>query len=297
MPFETGPRNTYYKAFVSKLDAESGSLSVSSYLTAGAQPWIASDTFGNAYVGGSTTKPQSPYSGLPAPPPVITGVDALVAKVQPQFPGSIRINSVGNAFTRRSGPVSPGQITAVAVEGLTPTQAVDLTFTPSAPLPRALAETQVLFDGEAAPLVSVAAGRVVAVAPYSLADKRQVAVQVMFQGTLSAPIIAEVVADPGYLSLDGSGAGQAYARNPDGTLNSSDNPAPLGSVVTLYATGTGQVDTACPEGGVSAPDATAAGQFRPVAGSVCGLFQTLFQVPGFGTRAVIPNTPLTIALR
>ncbi|HEY1496748.1 MAG TPA: SBBP repeat-containing protein, partial [Candidatus Solibacter sp.] len=63
--FESGPRTTYYKAFVSELDASGGSLRLSSYLTAGTQPVIAVDGFGDAYVGGSTVPPQSPYGGLP----------------------------------------------------------------------------------------------------------------------------------------------------------------------------------------------------------------------------------------
>jgi uncharacterized protein (TIGR03437 family) len=298
MAFESGPRYGYYKAFVSELDASGRSLKLSSDLTAGEQPVIAVDPFGDAYVGGSTTTPQSPYGGLPAPPPIVTGVHASLAKVQPSFQGPLVINSVGNAFTLRSGPVSAGQITLITADGVAPANPQDLTFTPQGSLPRTLADTQVLFDDEPAALVSVAAGRVVAIAPYDLAGKRQTSVQVLFQGTLSATMIADVVADPGYLSVDGSGTGQAYARNPDGTLNSVDNPAPRGSLVTMYATGTGKVDAACPEGGVASGDALAAGCFQPVAGAVCGLFQTTIQAPTYSTsNGVITNTPLTIAVK
>ncbi len=297
MAFETGPRTTYYKAFISELDASGGSLRLSSYLTAGTQPVIAVDGFGDAYVGGSTTMPQSPYGGLPAPPPVITGVHGSLTKVQPQFRGAVAINSVGNEFTLRSGPVSAGQITLIAADGVTPAEPQDLTLTPSAALPRTLAETQVLFDGEPAALVSVAAGRVVAIAPYDLAGKAQTRVQVVFQGTLSAPMVADVAADVGYLSADGTGAGQAYARNADGTLNSVDNPAAHGSAITLYATGIGSVASGCAEGGV-ASGSPAVGGFQAVAGAVCGMFQTMVQTPTFATSSMtIPNTALTIAVK
>lgn len=298
MAFESGPRNTYYKAFVSELDASGAVLKFSSYLSAGTRPLIAVDPFGDAYVGGSTTAPQSPYGGFPAPPPIVTGVHASLAKVQPGFAGQLVINSVGNAFTLRSGPVSAGQITLIAAGGVAPANPQDLTLTPQGGLPRTLADTQVLFDGEPAALVSVAAGRVVAIAPYDLAGKSQTSVQVLFQGTLSAAMIAEVAADPGYLSVDGSGTGQAYARNPDGTLNSVDNPAPRGSFLTVYATGTGKVDAACPEGGTASGNVQVPGGFQPVAGSVCGLFQTAVQAPAFSTSNwLITNTPLTIAVK
>jgi uncharacterized protein (TIGR03437 family) len=43
--------------------------------------------------------------------------------------------------------------------------------------------------------------------------------------------------DPGVFTVDGSF--YAAALNQDGTVNSADNPAPLNSVVTVFATGLG----------------------------------------------------------
>src|SRR5439155_21686309 len=57
-------------------------------------------------------------------------------------------------------------------------------------------------------------------------------------GIASNPILVHVVPfDPGLLSADGSGRGQAAARNDDGTLNTPDNPARAGSMIRLYFTG------------------------------------------------------------
>jgi uncharacterized protein (TIGR03437 family) len=86
----------------------------------------------------------------------------------------------------------------------------------------------VLFDGEPAALVSVLPGQIVAIAPYDLAGRRQTTVQIAASGVLSTPMIADVATDRAYLTADGSGTGRALARNPDGTLNSPDNPAPQG---------------------------------------------------------------------
>jgi len=48
-----------------------------------------------------------------------------------------------------------------------------------------------------------------------------------------------VSAAPGIFTVS-NGSGQAAAGNEDGTVNSVLNPAPRGSIVTLYATGEGQ---------------------------------------------------------
>jgi uncharacterized protein (TIGR03437 family) len=102
------------------------------------------------------------------------------------------------------------------------------------------------------------------------------------------PVLADVLADPGYLSRDGSGTGFAYAINPDGTMNSPDNPAPQKSFVTVYATGTGKVDPTCPEGGVGTSPA----------GYLCGIFPTQIATPNYQvSTAGVPNSPLTIAVK
>ncbi len=220
-PFQSGPPYAYYEAFLTELDAGGGSLRLSSYIEQGVS--IAVDTNGVAWIGGTNAPPRSPYGGLPAPPLVVTGLHAWLAEVQPQVSGAVAIQSVGNAFNLRSGPVSPGQITLISAAGIAPAQPVDLGLSPTASLPRMLAGTQVLFDGEAAILISVAAGKAVVIAPYDLAGKARTSVQVVFQGVTSAPMLAEVLPDTGYRSLDGSGTGQAYAVNPDGTLNSPQN--------------------------------------------------------------------------
>jgi uncharacterized protein (TIGR03437 family) len=46
-------------------------------------------------------------------------------------------------------------------------------------------------------------------------------------------------AAPGLFALNAAGTGQLVAINQDGSLNSSTNGAVAGSIVTLYATGTG----------------------------------------------------------
>jgi uncharacterized protein (TIGR03437 family) len=264
-PFAVGPAWSRYKAFVSELDASGSTLKLSSYLDVGSSPSLAVDRFGNAYVAGPGASDT-----------------VLVAKIPPPAaPAALSIDGVANAFSHRSGRVAPGEIIMVTADGLAPANAIDLGFSPAAPLPRELAETQVLFDGEPAAIISVKPGAVVCIAPYGLAGKPQTAVQVIFRGTASTAFVAPVGIELGLLSADGSGRGQAFARLRDGSLNSADNPAPAQSTVTFCFTGSGVLEPSCPEGGVAVDAKPVDGVLAPFAissvttvpGGVCGLYQ------------------------
>jgi uncharacterized protein (TIGR03437 family) len=53
---------------------------------------------------------------------------------------------------------------------------------------------------------------------------------------------------PGIFTANSGGTGQAAAVNQDGTINSTSNPAPVGSIISIYATGQGQVSPAVVDG-------------------------------------------------
>jgi len=66
-------------------------------------------------------------------------------------------------------------------------------------------------------------------------------VQVSANGTLSNPVYVPAgPASPAIYSVNGSGFGQGYILNGDGTLNSPSNPAPPGGPVTIFVAGAGQ---------------------------------------------------------
>ena len=103
--------------------------------------------------------------------------------------------------------------------------------------------------------------------------------------------------DLGVLSADGSGQGQAYARNDDGTLNSPDNPAKAGSLVTYYATGLGTPGSSCPYGQLASGNFTApqpigsnfggVTQVSSLAGFVCGIYSVQARAPA--VQSAVPN--------
>jgi uncharacterized protein (TIGR03437 family) len=296
-PFESGPAFSDYTQFVSELSADGSSLMLSSYTDEGQS--IAVDANGAAYIGGNSASPRSTYGALQTG--AASGVHASLAKVAIQPPGAVSVTSIGNAFNLRNGPVSPGQITLISAAGLAPAQPVDLGLTPTASLPVTLAGTQVLFDGEAAPLISVGNGAAVVIAPYDLVGKARTSVQVLFQGVASAPVLADVLSDVGYRSANGSASGQAYALNPDGTLNAASNPAPTGSSVTVFLTGAGVADPACPLGSVASGASTVTAQGFPglasVPGAVCGLFQMTITAPAYPATFTLGGSQVTIAVK
>ena len=145
---------------------------------------------------------------------------------------------VVNAASYLGGGIAPREIVTIFGAEMGPSDLVPLHVTPDARLDNALAGTRVLFNGVAAPLLYVSAGQVSAIVPTAVAGSSTADVQVEYNGVRSPTVTVPVLdARPGIFSVDGSGEGQAAIWNEDGTLNSPVNPAPRGSVITLYATG------------------------------------------------------------
>jgi uncharacterized protein (TIGR03437 family) len=81
-----------------------------------------------------------------------------------------------------------------------------------------------------------------AVAPYEIASLAgaETRVQVVYNGVAGALFPVGVTATaPGILNYD-DGSGQAVVGNQDYSANGASNPAAIGSVITVYATGEGQ---------------------------------------------------------
>ena len=78
-------------------------------------------------------------------------------------------------------------------------------------------------------------------------------VQVRYQNEPSEPFpVTLLPANPGIFSAGGYGSGQAVLLNQDGSINSPDNAASPGSVVTLWLTGVGQITPPGQDGAVAA---------------------------------------------
>ncbi|HTS28062.1 MAG TPA: hypothetical protein VMH81_19450 [Bryobacteraceae bacterium] len=125
-----------------------------------------------------------------------------------------------------------------------------------------LAGVQVFFDDLPAPVVEAQAQQIQAVVSDEIAGKKRVTVTVQYAGQSSNPAVVAVMdAVPGLFTIDPfqkmivTGGFEAAALNQDGSSNFANNPAAPESVVTLFATGGGQMVPQATDGEIEAAGA------------------------------------------
>ena len=134
---------------------------------------------------------------------------------------AVRLDSIQNAANQLAVALSPGERITVTGSGF----GVD---------------AELLLNGAPIPLQSQTSSRLTAVVPSNLGDSNVASLAVSSGGATSNAVVAPVAAaSPGIYSVDGSGYGQGYILNSDGTLNSPSNPAAKGSVITMFVNGVG----------------------------------------------------------
>ncbi len=295
-------------AFVTKLNAAGTALIYSTFL-GGKGDDLASgvglDAAGKFYVAGSTDSPDFPITSGGSQVPSTGGVfvaklDLPSAAVVPSFQPS----SVVNAASFLAGPVAPGEIVTVFGTGFGPGPLTTLQLTAGL-VNTTLGGTRMLFDGVPAPLIYTVENQLSAVVPYAVAGNSSTQVQVEYRGTRSAPVTLTLApAAPAIFTVDSSGRGAGAILNQDSSVNSPANPARIGSVVSIFATGEGQTSPAGVDGKpgsnpVPQPilpvTVTIGGQtVTPnyaggAPGSVAGLIQVNVQIPsGIQTGSAVP---------
>lgn len=204
----------------------------------------------------------------------------------PQFSAA----GVVNAASYAAGAVAPGGIATIFGSGLGPARPAAMQLTPDGRrVTTTLAETRVLFDGIPAPLIYVSETQVNAVVPLALAGKSATRIEVEYRSQPSPAVSVPVVAvAPGIFTLNATGRGQGAVLNcPSYKVNGSGNPAPRGSVVSVYATAGGWSAPPAEDGKVADEalplrqvGATLGGVPAPVlyAGAVPGLVTGVLQV-------------------
>ena len=160
---------------------------------------------------------------------------------------TVQLACVGNAANYDSTAISGGELVSLFGQGLGPAAGAQPTVTMQTGFPSELAGVQVTFNGTSGPLVYAQDGQINAIAPWSLTSGQKVDVCVNYNGATTNCIRRTAVdAHPGVFMLNGS----TLVVNQDGTINAASNPAPTGSVVTVYATGLGPIAPAQPDGGI-----------------------------------------------
>jgi uncharacterized protein (TIGR03437 family) len=152
------------------------------------------------------------------------------------------ITSVLNTASLRP-LLSPGSLVAILGSHLTgPTLSTN--YDDTASYPTSVAGTSVTFNGIAAPLVYVSPSQINAIIPFALAGQTSVQVVVQRFTQVSAAFTVPLRdTSPAIFTAaqNGSGQGAIVQQGSDGqfTYNSSDNPAPKGAALEIFATGAG----------------------------------------------------------
>jgi uncharacterized protein (TIGR03437 family) len=121
----------------------------------------------------------------------------------------------------------------------------------SLPLPKELADTQVLLDEKPASLFFVGPGQINFFVPADAPRSGQVELLVLKKSTnqvIASGSIQMNTQSPGLFTSTATGRGQVAAVNEDGTVNSAANPIARGQVLSIYGTGLGTVSNAPPDG-------------------------------------------------
>jgi uncharacterized protein (TIGR03437 family) len=203
-----------------------------------------------------------------------------------------------NAATQDAGAgIAPGELVTLTGYGIGPE--IGAVYQPNAQgqIPTELAGVQVSINNEAVPVLYAQSRQINVVAPTDLTVGSSTGVEVRYQGQQFGPFLTAVTyATPGIFRLQVSQTTAAVAMNQDTTLNSPSNPAPRGSIVTVWTTGYGNTAPACVSGGLNDPQAEPLSlnvnamiydgtEVYPVTyagsspGLACGIVQVNFQIP------------------
>lgn len=209
---------------------------------------LYSDTVVSAFVNLQTTAPAGTYSlkvsqvicSDPSGRSVaVTGINGSVVVQPSEAVTSIRQEGVLNGASLRPGPVAPGEIITLIGSSVGP--AISATNQGDT-IETLLGGTRLLFNNIPAPLLYASSSQINAVVPYGVAGASATLV-IETKGQKSAELTLPVTgAMPGIFTLDSSGSGPGAILNGDSSVNTPANPATRGSVVSLFATGVGQMN-------------------------------------------------------
>ena len=135
-----------------------------------------------------------------------------------------------------------------------------------------VAETRVLFDGVAAPIIYTSEPQVSVMVPYAVAGKNTTQVQVEYKGVASPASQFGVTATvPGIYTASQTGSGQGAILNQNFSVNSTSNPEAAGNYIAIYGTGEGQTTPAGVDGAFNPNQLPLPRPNQPVTVSIGGI--------------------------
>jgi len=165
----------------------------------------------------------------------------VLSGTEPANAPSIAPGGIVNAASLTGGPIAPGELLSIFGSNFGVTALVANPVENNR-LPYAFGRVKVLFNGYEGNIVAMTATQINVFASTLIEAGKTADVVVQVDGVLSAPVTMPVAASAfGLSTADQSGAGPGAILNQDGSVNSAANPAPRGSVVSLFGTGEGHV--------------------------------------------------------
>lgn len=173
------------------------------------------------------------------------------------------IAAIGNAASYATGAVAPGENIVIFGTGIGPATLAGGTLTTAGAFSTTAGNTQVTFDGVAAPVIYASATQTSVMVPYGVSGRTVTTVRISYQGVQSNPLIYNVTTTaPGIYTQNSSGTGPGAILNQDYSINGPTKPAATGSVVAVYMTGEGATNTTPPDGAIAPANGT--GLYKPL---------------------------------
>ena len=238
--------------FMLKLAPDGSKPVYSTYLGTGAFSAVGMDGAGEIYIAGNNS------GTLPVVPGSFgwNGAGAFIAKLDPVALPAGTVSCVVSAASQSGRAIAPGEIVDIFGNGIGPAQTVSAPVS-SEQIGTSLGGVQVLINGVPAPLLSAGPNQIRAVVPFEagpsvLTQTGLANIQILDGSTTVQPFTVPIAAlSPSIFTVDGRPSGQALMINEDGTLNSEQNLARQGSIVTIYATGLNNTQPALATGAIS----------------------------------------------
>jgi uncharacterized protein (TIGR03437 family) len=270
--------------FVSRLNSTGTALLFSTYLGGSAADQINGlqlDTAGNVWLTGPTNS--SDFPGTPAPftgsffaeissngtrllasqrtptgatgQSILAGADirvlgatgSVIRVPGGEVSGVAVLGIVSSAGGSVKGYIAPGEFVSLYGNSLGPDPGVGATLDSQGRISSQLGGTRVLFDGIPAPLLYASSGQINALVPYGITGGSVVTQVTNAAGNTTGVNLYFRPAQPEVFNRGGA----ALALNQDGSVNSAENPAAPGSIITIFASGAGLSFNQQPDGSIS----------------------------------------------
>ena len=150
--------------FIAHLDASGSAVNFSTFLP------FAKDRYDVAFTTAAAPNGAVYVSQTLDQTPSLSLYFSWLLKITPPAEHTWTLQAVVDGFSMSAGPISPQEIVSLDIPDLVPSEPANLGFTPGSALPTEFSGVRVEFNGVPAPLMAVQPGRIVAIAPASIAD-------------------------------------------------------------------------------------------------------------------------------